>query len=84
MLNFTDLEMNLYQDGERCCLTAYGRDEHDQLFTSDYITVEISESDYRCFTDDDDAWYGSGDREYEALLATFILYQLNEKANKNV
>jgi hypothetical protein len=84
MLNYTDLEMNLYAGEFGYYLTAYGRDEHDQLDTSVYISIKIAESDYRCFTSDDDAWYGSGDREYEALLATFILYQLNEKANKNV
>lgn len=83
MLNYSDLEMNLYiGDNDECFLSAYGRDEHDQLDTSNYLTVEIAESDYRCFTSDDDAWYGSGDHEYEALLSTFILYQLNEKASK--
>jgi hypothetical protein len=85
MLNYSDLEMNLYANGNHQFITsyhlsAYGRNEYDQLDTANYITVEIAESDYRCFTSDDDAWYGSGDREYEALLSTFILYQLNEKA----
>lgn len=77
---YTDLEMNLYESEHGYYLTAYGRDEHDQLDTSNYITIEVSESDFNAFTDDTDAWYGSGDREYEALLSTFILYQLNEKA----
>ena len=79
-MNYTDLEMNLYQNGEHYCLTAYGRDEFNELDTSNYITVEISESDYKAFTDDDDSWYGSGAFEYEALLATFILHQLTKKA----
>ena len=85
MLNYTDLDLNLFvsenNDGDEIyCLSAYGRDEHDQLDTSNYITVEIASSDYRCFTDDDDWWCGSGAPEYEALLQTFILYQLNKKA----
>ena len=86
MLNYSDLEMNLYENGNHQFITtyhlsAYGRDEHNQLDTSNYITVEIAESDYRAFTDDTDAWFGSGDLEYEALLYTFILYQLNKKAS---
>lgn len=81
MLNYSDLEMNLYESEHGYYLTAYGRDEHDQLDTSNYITVEVAESDYMAFTDDMDAWFGSGDREYEGLLSTFILYQLNKKAS---
>lgn len=86
MLNYTDLEMNLFiregdeDQADTYHLSAYGRDEHDQLDTSNYITVEIASSDYRCFTDDDDWWCGSGAPEFEALLSTFILYQLNKKA----
>ena len=86
MLNYSDLEMNLFicegdeDQADTYHLSAYGRDEHDQLDTSNYITVEISSSDYRAFTDDEDFWCGSGAYEYEALLSTFILYQLNEKA----
>lgn len=87
MLNYTDLDLNLYQNGEHQFITtyhlsAYGRDEHDQLDTSNYITVEIAESDYRSFTDDDDWWCGSGCSEHEALMSVFILYQLNKKASK--
>lgn len=85
-MNYTDLEMNLFiREGDEdqpntYHLSAYGRDEHDQLDTSNYITIDISKSDYEAFTDDDDFWCGSGAYEYEALLATFILYQLNKKA----
>lgn len=86
MLNYSDLEMNLFIGenlrGDVYYLSVYGRDEHDQLDTSNYISVEIAESDYRCFTSDEDAWFGSGSREYEGLLATFILYQLNAKKGK--
>ena len=80
MPSYTDLEMNLYESEHGYYLTAYGRDEFNELDTSNYIPIEISESDYKAFTDDDDAWYGSGDREYEALLVTFILHQLTKKA----
>lgn len=83
MLNYVDLEMNLWTDEEHCYLTAYGRDEFNELDTKHYISVEIAESDYRIFTADDDAWYSEGDLEYNALLGTFILYQLNKKANEN-
>jgi len=83
MLNYTDLEMNLWTDGDTCWLSAYGRDEFNELDTQHFISVEIAESDYRIFTADDDAWYAEGDREYQALLGTFIIYQLNKKANEN-
>lgn len=81
---YTDLDLNLYSNGNHQFITtyhlsAYGRDEHDQLDTSNYITVEISESDYKAFTDDDDWWCGSGCKEHEALMSIFILYQLQAK-----
>ena len=76
---YTDLEMNLWTSGNAYWLSAYGRDEFNELDTANYSSVEISESDFRIFTDDDDAWYADGDSEYQALLATFILYQLNKK-----
>lgn len=82
-MDYTDLDLNLYSDdhpqGDLYYLTAYGRDEHDQLDTSNYITVEISKSDYRAFTDDDDWWCGSGCSEHEALMSVFILYLLQAK-----
>jgi hypothetical protein len=81
---YTDLDLNLYAGEFGYYLTAYGRDEHDQLDTSNYISIKISESDYKSFTDDEDAWYGCNAPEYKTLLQTFILYQLNKKANKNV
>lgn len=83
-MNYTDLSLNLYCDdyaeGDLHYLSAYGRDEHDQLDTSNWITVEISKSDYEAFTEDSDAWYYSGCDEFDALLAVFILYQLEKKA----
>lgn len=83
-MDYTDLAMNLFLDdhpqGYLYYLTAYGRDEHDQIDTANYITVEISESDYRAFTDDEDWWCNSGAPEFEALLVTFITYQLSKKA----
>lgn len=85
-MNYTDLEMNLFilqgdeDQPDTYFLSAYGRDEHDQLDTANYISVEISQSDYKAFTDDEDAWYGSGAYEYEALVSIFILYQLSKKA----
>ena len=85
---YTDLDLNLYTQEVLSrtvyWLSAYGRDEYDQLDTANYISVEISESDYKAFTDDEDAWYGCNAPEYKALLVTFILYQLNKKAKENV
>ena len=88
-MDYTDLEMNLYirqgdeDQADTYHLSAYGRDEHDQIDTSNYITIEISKSDYQAFTDDDDWWCGSGCIEHEALTSIFILYQLhNKKASK--
>ena len=84
-MNYTDLEMNLFirlgdeDQVDTYHLSAYGRDEHDQLDTSNYITVEISKSDYKAFTDDEDAWYSAGAYEYEALVSIFILYLLQAK-----
>ena len=83
MLNFVDLEMNLWTDGDNYCLTAYGRDEFNELDTKHFITVDITESDFRIFTADDDAWYGDGDFEYKALLATFIIQLLNKQGDSN-
>ena len=83
MLNYSDLDMNLSvtgKDGEDIYrLTAYGRGENDGGISNCFMSVDISQSDYRCFTDDEDVWFGSGDREFEALLTTFILYQMNAK-----
>jgi hypothetical protein len=63
----------------------YGADEFDQVDTSNFITVEIAESDFGIFSNgDDDAWFGATAPEFPALLSTFVLYQLNEKANENV
>lgn len=78
---YSDLDLNLYTDGDKYFLTAYGRDEYGQLDTTTYLTVEINDGDYKAFTDDDDSWYGDGSFEYKALLVTFILYQLELRKN---
>jgi hypothetical protein len=84
MLNYSDLCLNLFVRDGKCWLSAYGFYEFDQLDTSNFITVEIAESDYRIFTSDDDTWIDLLDSQFKNLAELFVLYLLNEKANKNV
>lgn len=82
-MNYSDLCLNLFIRDNKCFLSAYGFDEHDQLDTSNFITVEIADSDYRCFTDQEDAWIDLLDSQFKNLMETFILYQLNAKKAGN-
>lgn len=79
---YTDLDLNVWSDGEKCFISVYGADEFDQVDTSNFITVEIPRDDFKWFTDGEDAWFGASAPEFPALLSTFVLYQLNEKGKE--
>lgn len=76
---YKDLDINIWTDGEGFYISVYGVDEFDHVDTSNFVTVEIPEDDYKCFTDDEDAWFGAMAPEFTALLSTFALHQLIAK-----
>lgn len=78
-MHYTDLCLNLFIRDDKCFLSAYGFDEHDQLDTQNFITIEISDSDYQIFTDQEDTWIDLLDSDFKNLAELFILYQLNAK-----
>lgn len=47
--------------------------------TSTYVSVPVTDEDYKVFTDGEDAWYAYGDTEFVPLLQLFILNQLLNK-----